>query len=274
MPELPEVETVRRILEPQIRGLSIRSVIVNRPEVVAYPDADTFIRTLRNQVVAGVDRRGKFLTIRLESGDRVSLHLRMTGCILFTPPDMMMEKHTHVILQMENGWELRFVDTRRFGRFWYLRADETDTVTGIGNLGKEPFDRDFDSKYLIDNLGKRKKPIKECLLEQKVVAGIGNIYSDEILFTSGIHPLKPANTLTNQEWEKLACEIPKQLEYFIDRNSMTPEEYLAGKGKDYRNTPYLRVYGRAGEACVKCGKALCRCVTGGRSSVFCPNCQT
>ncbi|MCD7762741.1 MAG: bifunctional DNA-formamidopyrimidine glycosylase/DNA-(apurinic or apyrimidinic site) lyase [Lachnospiraceae bacterium] len=274
MPELPEVETVRRILEPQLRGLSIKNVTVNRPEVVAYPDADSFIGSLRDQAVAGIDRRGKFLTIRLESGDRVSLHLRMTGCLLFTPPDMEMEKHTHVILQMENGWELRFSDTRRFGRFWYLKAEETDTVTGIPNLGKEPFDRDFGAQYLADSLGKRKKPIKECLLEQKVIAGIGNIYSDEILFSSGISPSKPANVLTGQEWETLAREIPGQLEYFIEMNGMTPEEYLAGKGKDYRNTPYLRVYGRAGKPCAKCGELLCRCVIGGRSSVYCPACQT
>ncbi|MCD7954419.1 MAG: bifunctional DNA-formamidopyrimidine glycosylase/DNA-(apurinic or apyrimidinic site) lyase [Lachnospiraceae bacterium] len=279
MPELPEVETVRRVLEPQIRGLVIKNAVVNRPEVVAYPDADAFIAALRNQVVAGIDRRGKFLSILLESGDGVIVHFRMTGCLLFTPPVFEMEKHTHIILQMENEWQLRFVDTRRFGRFWYLKADEMhkesgeDTVTGIGNLGKEPFDSDFNSRYLIDRLEKRRIPIKECLLDQKVIAGIGNIYSDEILFASGIDPRKPANELTDEEWNSLACEIPEQLTYFIEKNVISPEEYLAGKGKDYRNTPYLRVYGRSGKPCTKCGETLCKCVIGGRSSVYCPNCQ-
>ncbi|MCD8348863.1 MAG: bifunctional DNA-formamidopyrimidine glycosylase/DNA-(apurinic or apyrimidinic site) lyase [Lachnospiraceae bacterium] len=273
MPELPEVETVRRVIEPQIRGLSIQNVVVSRPEVIAYPDADTFAKDLQNQVVKGVGRRGKFLTIQLESGDRVVIHLRMTGCLLFTPPEYEVEKHTHIILQMNNGWELRFSDTRRFGRLWFLKADEADTVTGIQNLGKEPFDADFSAGYLADRLGKRKKPIKECLLDQKAIAGIGNIYSDEILFTSGIAPSKLANSLTDEEWEILADEIPKQLEYFIEKNSLTAEEYLAGKGKDYRNTPYLRVYGRAGKPCQKCGKTLQKSVIGGRSSVYCPGCQ-
>lgn len=273
MPELPEVETVRRVIEPQIRGLSIQNVVVSRPEVVAYPDADTFAKALKNQVVKGVRRRGKFLTILLQSGDRVAMHLRMTGCLLFTPPEYEMEKHTHIILQMNNGWELRFADTRRFGRFWYLRAEEADTVTGIQNLGKEPFDADFSAGYLADRLGKRKKSIKECLLDQKAIAGIGNIYSDEILFASGIAPSRLANSLTEEEWEVLANEIPKQLEYFIEKNSLTAEEYLAGKGKDYRNTPYLRVYGRAGKPCQKCGETLQKSVIGGRDSVYCPGCQ-
>ncbi|MCD8154231.1 MAG: bifunctional DNA-formamidopyrimidine glycosylase/DNA-(apurinic or apyrimidinic site) lyase [Clostridiales bacterium] len=273
MPELPEIETVKRIIEPQIIGLTIKDIIVNRPEVVAYPNADIFIKALQNQVIKGVKRRGKFLTILLESGDLVTVHLRMTGCLLFTPPDYETEKHTHIILRMDSGWELRFVDVRRFGRFWYLRCGEEDTVTGIRNLGKEPFDRDFSAQYLADRLGNRKKPVKECLMDQKVIAGIGNIYADEILFKSCISPRRPANTLTEQEWKTLAEEIPKQLKYFIEKNRMTPEEYLTEGGKNYRNTPYLRVYGKSGKSCPRCGEMLCRCVIGGRGSVYCPICQ-
>ncbi len=273
MPELPEVETVKRIIEPQIKGLSIRNVIVNRPEVVAYPDADRFIKSLRIQTVKGIERRGKFLTILLESGDRVSIHLRMTGCLLFAPPDFETARHTHIILQMSNEWNLQFTDTRRFGRFWYLKADEEDTVTGIRKLGMEPFDRGLNRQYLADRLGHRKKPIKECLLDQTIVAGIGNIYSDEILFASGIDPFRPANTLTGHEWDVLADNIPKRLEYFIEKNRISPEEYLAGKGRDYRNTPYLQVYGKTGQPCPVCGELLQRRVIGGRSSVYCPVCQ-
>ncbi|MCD8084701.1 MAG: DNA-formamidopyrimidine glycosylase [Clostridiales bacterium] len=273
MPELPEVETVRRVIEPQIKGLVIKEVIINRPEIVAHPDAELFRESLKNQVIREITRRGKFLTIWLESGDRISLHFRMTGRLLFTPPDFEMETHTHMILRMNQGWELRFVDTRRFGRFWYFKAGEADTATGIESLGKEPFDRDFSAQYLADRLEKRKKPIKECLMDQKVIAGIGNIYSDEILFESRLNPSRPANTLSDRDWETLADHIPEQLTYFIEKNRITPEEYLAGKGTDYRNTPYLRVYGRAGKPCPACGKLLCRRVIGGRGSVYCPNCQ-
>ena len=122
-------------------------------------------------------------------------------------------------------------------------------------------------------LGKRKKTIKECLLDQSVVAGIGNIYSDEILFAARIHPKRPANTLTTEEWNRLASVIPERLAFFVEKNEITPEEYLETKGQEYRNTPFLQVYGHGGEPCPVCGETLCRTVIGGRSSVYCPVCQ-
>ncbi len=274
MPELPEVETIKRIIEPQIQGLRIENITVNRPEIIAHPSVDEFCRCLRGQTVNNMTRRGKFLLIHLKSGDRLILHLRMTGCLLVTPDDYPQEKHTHLIFDLENGTELRYSDMRRFGRFWMLRKDEEDTYSGMEKLGLEPFSPEFHTEYLIEKLGKRKKPIKECLLDQSVIAGIGNIYSDEILFASKINPLKSANTLTDKEWNTLAEEIPKQLEFFIEKNRITPEDYLRGKGRDYRNTPYLRVYGRTKQPCPECGGALCKCVIGGRSSVYCPTCQS
>jgi formamidopyrimidine-DNA glycosylase len=232
MPELPEVETIRRIFEPQIKGYVITSVTVNRPEIVEHPTADDFCRLLVGQTVSVMTRRGKFLGIELTSGDCVILHLRMTGCLLVTPSDYPQEKHTHVVFHLKNGMELRFSDTRRFGRFWLLRKGKTDTYSGIGN-----------------------------------------IYSDEILFTAKIHPSCPANSLNAEEWECLASAIPERLSYFIEKNSLTPEEYLEGKGQNYRNTLFLQVYGHAGEPCPHCGNLLQRTVIGGRSSVYCPECQ-
>jgi formamidopyrimidine-DNA glycosylase len=273
MPELPEVETIRRTLEPQIKGSEITSVTVHRPEIVAHPAADDFCRLLVGQTVSAMTRRGKFLGIALTSGDSVILHLRMTGCLLATLPDYSQEKHTHVVFHLKNGMELRFSDTRRFGRFWLIRKGETDTYSGIDRLGLEPFDKDFNADYLQTYLGKRKKVIKECLLDQSMIAGIGNIYSDEILFTAKIHPSRPANSLTAEEWECLASVIPERLGYFIEKNSLTPEEYLESKGQNYRNTPFLQVYGHANEPCPHCGNLLQRTVIGGRSSVYCPECQ-
>ena len=273
MPELPEIEAIKRVIEPQIQGLAIEQVTVNRPEVIAHPAADEFCRRLTGQVFAGIQRRGKFLILCMESGDRLILHLRMTGCLLVAPEDYPEEKHTHFVFHLSGGRELRFSDTRRFGRFWLLRQGEADPYTGMEKLGREPFDPEFSTEYLRACLGKRKKAIKECLLDQSVIAGIGNIYSDEILFAARIHPERPANTLKKEEWDRLASAIPERLAFFIKTNETTPEEYLAAKGQDYRNTPFLRVYGHGGEPCPVCGEILCRSVIGGRSSVYCPVCQ-
>ena len=273
MPELPEVETIKRVLEPQIKGLSIQKVIAVRPEVIGYPTGAEFCSRLTKQSVSGMARRGKFLIVLLDGGDRLIIHLRMTGCLVLAPADYPQEKHTHVIIEMNDGSQLRFSDTRRFGRIWLLGDDETDTYSGVEKLGKEPFDADFSAVYLSACLGKRKKTIKECLMEQCVIAGIGNIYSDEILFAAGIYPARPANHLSGQEWTRLAEVIPRKLSFFIEKNNLTPEEYLESKGQNYRNTPFLQVYGKEGQSCPICGAALCRMVIGGRSSTFCPHCQ-
>ena len=140
-------------------------------------------------------------------------------------------------------------------------------------LGLEPFDPGICAEYFLARWGQRKRAIKECLLEQNVVAGIGNIYSDEILFAAKIHPARPASALTQADWERLAAAIPACLRYFIEKNRISPEEYWQTKGQYYRNTPFLRVYGRAGQACAICGASLQRIAIGGRSSVFCPVCQ-
>ncbi|MCM1499277.1 MAG: bifunctional DNA-formamidopyrimidine glycosylase/DNA-(apurinic or apyrimidinic site) lyase [Clostridium sp.] len=273
MPELPEVETIKNVIEPQIQGLIIEKATVRRPEVTAHPAADEFCRRLTGQTISHMSRRGKFLMIWLNNGDHILLHLRMTGCLLLAPADFPEEKHTHILFQLNNGMELRFSDTRRFGRFWLLRENETDTYSGVEKLGIEPFDKELTTQYLEAHFGKRKKAIKECLLEQTCIAGIGNIYSDEILFTAGIYPAHPANCLRHTEWGRLAAVIPERLSYFIETNKIPPEEYLETRGKDYRNTPFLQVYGKAGKPCPKCGATLCHTVIGGRSSVYCPACQ-
>ena len=273
MPELPEVETIRRVLEQQIKGLTITAVTVNRPEVIGHPTVEEFCQILTGQTMETMTRRGKFLSVLLNSGDYFVLHLRMTGCLLLTPADYPAEKHTHIVFYLSSGDELRFSDTRRFGRFWLFRKGESDTYSGMDKLGLEPFDTGLTAGYLQQHFGKRKKAVKECLLDQSVIAGIGNIYSDEILFAAKIHPARPANSLSKTVWERLAAAVPERLAYFIEKNALTPEEYLESKGQDYRNTPFLQVYGRGGEPCPNCGAILCRMTVGGRSCVYCPKCQ-
>ena len=214
---MPEVEAIRQVLEPQVQGLTIQDIGVHRPEIIEHPSADEFCGRLMGQTFDRAERRGKFLLLWLESGDHIVLHLRMTGCLLVTPADMPEEKHTHLVFRLSNGKELRFSDTRRFGRFWLIANEETDTYSGIEKLGVEPMSSDCSAEYLRERLGKRKKAIKECLLDQNIVAGIGNIYSDEILFAARLHPARPANSLTADEWTRLATAIPQQLAYFIKK---------------------------------------------------------
>ncbi len=217
MPELPEVETVKSVIEPQVAGRTIERVAVRRPEVIAHPDAEAFCRRLAGQVFAGMARRGKFLVFHLASGGHVLLRLRMTGCLLATPGDCPEEKHTHVVFSLAGGKELRFSDTRRFGRFWLMESGEEDTYSGAASLGMEPFDSRLTGAYLQERFGRRKKAIKECLLDQSAIAGIGNIYSDEILFLAKIRPTCPACCVTAEKWQRLAEIIPKCLNYFIEK---------------------------------------------------------
>lgn len=273
MPEMPEVETIRRIIEPQIKGRKIVSVIINNPQVIAYPDAPVFVELLTGQTVLYMSRRGKFLTVHLESGDRLVLHLRMTGQLLVTPEAYPMEKHTHLIAEMSGGSQIRYIDVRRFGRFWYLKAEETDTVTGQDKLGLEPLDKNLTASYLQEKLGRRKKTIKEMLHDQSVVAGIGNIYSDEILYAAGIYPEEKCMDLDAGDWVCLTEKIQEIIRWGIAVNDMTAEEYLSGKGKAYRNISCLKVYGRENQRCGQCNTVIERVVIGGRSSCYCPSCQ-
>lgn len=239
MPELPEVETVKRIIEPQIRGLKITGVDVCNRQIIAHPTQDEFVEILLGRIFVGMERRGKFLIFLMDNGDKMILHLRMTGQLLVTEQDYLLEKHTHLIIHLKNGKQIRYIDVRRFGRFWYIKKNESESITGIDKLGPEPFDEQFTAEYLKGKLSKKKKAIKEMLHDQSVIAGIGNIYSGEILYEAGIHPQTLCFELTECEWNKLAETIPQILRWAIEKNQMTPAEYLEGKGKEYRNSPFF-----------------------------------
>ena len=160
MPELPEIETIKHVIEPQITGLAIEKATVLRPEVIAHPAADEFCKAVTGQTVLAMERRGKYLIFHLTQKSRVILHLRMTGCLLVAPPGCPMERHTHVVLQFSNGMELRFSDTRRFGRFWLIPFGEEDTDSGIGKLGPEPFSAGCNAGFCRPGWGNGKRPSK------------------------------------------------------------------------------------------------------------------
>lgn len=271
MPELPEVETIRRVLHPQMTGRTMISASIRTPGVIAHPEPAAFIEGIEGKRVNDTGRRGKFLIIMMEGGSRLVIHLRMTGCLLIAPEGYPEEAHTHVTISLDDGNELRFSDTRRFGRLWLIDNGQ-DACTGMERLGPEPF-YGIDSSYLQNKLGRSRRKIKQCLMDQAAIAGIGNIYSDEILFSASIDPRREACTLSADEWRRLARMIPERLSFFIERNMITPEEYLETKGRDYRNTPFLQVYGHEGEPCPVCGSKLEHTVIAGRGSTFCPVCQ-
>lgn len=273
MPELPEVETVRRILDAQICGRRIAALTAQRPEVLAHPAAAEFCRAVEGARFRALGRRGKYLLLPLDTGDEIILHLRMTGQLLATPAEYPPCKHTHVIFDLDDGSQLRFIDARRFGRLWLRRAGEADDFSGLGKLGPEPLDPDIDDETLQAAMGKRRAAIKACLLDQAAVAGIGNIYADESLFEAGIRPGRAACTLSAAEWRALAAAIPRVLRRALEGDRMTPEEYLAGAAQWYREESFFHVYGRAGSPCPRCGATLLRAVIGGRGSVYCPACQ-
>lgn len=273
MPELPEVETIRRVIAPQICGAAISAVSLFSPAVIAHPQAEAFAAALKGQRITAVDRRGKYLIFRLQNGGRVLLHLRMTGCLLVTPSDWPCEKHTHVVFDLDNGRALRFSDLRRFGRFWYFEQAEEDAISGLSKLGVEPFDPALTGAYLAARLSKSRRCIKECLLDQTVVAGIGNIYADETLFRAGIRPQTPACALSEAQWALLAREIPQMIAFAIEKNAISAEDYLQTRGQDYRNTPFLQVYGHGKEPCPRCGQTLIKATVGGRGTVWCATCQ-
>lgn len=274
MPELPEVETIKRIIEPQIADRKIEEVEIFNAQIIAHPSADMFRQQLIEQNFIGMSRRGKFLSFRLNGGGQLFLHLRMTGQLLAVPKDYPLEKHTHLIIHLDNGNQVRYIDVRRFGRFWYIEKDESESITGIDKLGIEPFDEQFTAEYLKNKLANKKKSIKEMMLDQSVIAGIGNIYSDEILYLTGIYPETKCTELTDDDWEKLSKVIPQELSWAIEINLTTPEEYLASKGKEYRNTPFLKVYGHEGKQCSICNSLFEKIKVGGRSSCYCPKCQS
>ena len=272
MPELPEVETVRRVLEPHLLKKTITEVKIHNAQVIAAPLPEQFAEGMTGQSVAAFTRRGKFLRLLFDSGDYLTVHLRMTGCLTVEPKTIPAEKHTHVRFSLGDGNELRYEDVRRLGKIWFTRNGAED-FSGIKELGIEPFDGTLNAAYLRGKCQNSKKPVKSMLLDQSIVAGIGNIYSDEILFAAGIRPDKPCSALTADDYERIAAAIPERINFFIEKNEISFEEYALSKGKDYRNTPYLQVYGKGGEPCPACGNTLQRTVIGGRSSVFCPHCQ-
>lgn len=271
MPELPEVETIRRDLAPLLTGRQVVGVDVIDGKAVRQPEMDRFIEGLKGQVIEGVRRRGKYLLLPLSSGQTLVVHLKMTGALLWRPAGYPPDPHTRAVWRLDQGQEIRFADTRRLGNLWLVDAPALDSL--IGELGPEPLDPSFTPQVLAARLGRRSAPIKATLLDQTMVAGLGNIYADESLWEAAIQPLRPAAKLATPEVTRLHEAIGQVLSRALANRGTSFSDYRDAQGRPGANQGHLRVYGRAGQACYRCGAIIQRMVLRGRSSYFCSTCQ-
>ncbi len=292
MPELPEVETVRRGLEQKLKSFIIKRVEVCRESTVAYPICKKdFIEGLQNSLINKWDRRGKYLIADLRkterdninSGNKISLvkngflvvHLRMTGYFTFNNGITNPCKHTRIRFFDNNNNELRYIDIRSFGQMWWVRDGllPKDIIKGLGSLGPEPFSENFNLNYLAKIISKKTRSIKTILLDQTIVAGIGNIYADESLYSAGISPFREARTIKRNELKKLRIAIVEVLKTSIGAGGTTFSDFRDLEGENGSFGLQTNVYRRTGKQCRKCKNLIERQKISGRSTHWCRKCQ-
>lgn len=281
MPELPEVETLRLGLNQVTLAQPIRGGDVLLSRTIAHPlNIDEFLTGIRKVTITDWQRRGKYLLAKLAKSDKsdagwLGVHLRMTGQLLWLNQEEPLQKHTRVRFFFPDNKELRFVDIRTFGQIWWVTPLQTpeSIITGLGKLGPEPFSDEFSIQYLVRKLRRCQRAIKTMLLDQSLVAGLGNIYADEVLFLSGIRPETLCKALNREKIEGLHKAIIQVLQTAIESGGTTFSDFLNVLGVNGNYQGIAWVYGRTGEPCRVCSTPIERLKLGGRSSHFCPNCQ-
>lgn len=273
MPELPEVETVKNTLKRLVLEKTIDHVRVFWPNIIKYPDdVEAFKHMVEGQTIHDIKRKGKFLLFQLDDVVLVS-HLRMEGKYSVHPETDSVKKHTHIIFTFMDGEELRYNDVRKFGTMHVFKKGTEFAQKPLNHLGPDPFDEKFTTAYLYEKLKKTERAIKAVLLDQTVVAGLGNIYVDETLFRAGIHPLKKASKLTKKETKSVQQAAITTLEQAVAQGGTTIRSYLNGQGEMGMFQQELFVYGQEDQACKKCGKPIIKMKIGGRGTHLCVSCQ-
>jgi formamidopyrimidine-DNA glycosylase len=268
MPELPEVETVRRSLAP-IVGQTIEALDVREPRLRRRVTGDLRTRTIGKKVVR-LDRCGKYLLIHLSGGDAVLAHLGMTGTFTIVPASKPSEAHDHVRFAFEGGSALVFNDPRRFG---LIVVGRPDSFVELTQMGPDPLSTEFSPGWLRQLTRGRKRPVKNLLMDQRLVAGIGNIYANEILFEAGVRPSRQARRLRLAELDRLHAATRNVLGEAIKSGGSSISDYRDGSGQPGYFQLTFRVYDRGGKPCLKCATTVRRVVHAGRSSFYCPKCQ-
>ncbi len=269
MPELPEVETVRNELEPHVVGRSISGVTLFWEGMLRQPSPAEFYSRISRQEITGLSRRGKYLIFSLSSGDLLVIHLKMSGSLIVGKDSSEPPKYSRAIIRLDNGTSIFFSDPRKFGTMQLVK----DKTSVLGKLGPEPLEADFTPEVLARRLSKRKAPIKAVLLDQGFIAGIGNMYADEALFFAGIHPLRPANSLSQDEVARLHSAIQQVLSSAITNKGASIVNYLRPGGEQGTAQFQFKVAHGRGKNCPNCGTLLKRIVVRNRGTYFCPKCQ-
>ena len=273
MPELPEVETIRRGLEPRLVGQRITGVRVRQAHLRHVVDVQKLQEQAVGRTILGVERRAKYLLVHLSPDRVLVLHLGMTGRLRVGPPALVDALHDHLIFQLGPDWELRFHDTRRFGMCFLTTIAELPVHPSLCRLGPEPLSLDFSARYLKERAQGLRRPIKNFLMDASIVVGVGNIYASESLYLARIRPTREVGNLKTLHWNRICQAIQQVLQSAIDNRGTTFSDYVDSEGRqgDFQNQ--LLVYGREGAPCLRDRRRIQRIVQAGRSSYYCPGCQ-
>jgi formamidopyrimidine-DNA glycosylase len=273
MPELPEVETIRQQLEPHLVGRRFDRVEILDPRLVRPFEPVAVAAELEGEEVSALERRGKYLIVRFESGRALLIHLRMTGSLRHAAKGTLADDpHRRAVVNLDDGSDVAYRDVRRFGTLQLLEPGELEPYLEQ-RLGVEPLERTFTARKLAERLVGRRAPIKAALLDQRTVAGLGNIYVDEALWRAQVHPLRPAGTLDADELARLTRSIRDALKAGVKRQGASLRDYSTPDGGRGRMQDRFRVYGREGRPCQRCGTPIDKIRTAGRGTWYCPNCQ-
>ena len=276
MPELPEVETVRLGLVPAMEGQTIASTRLFRRDL-RHPFPEGFAQKVKNAKILSLGRRAKYIIATLDSGVAIIMHLGMTGSFRIKTPnefdDSDLTKHDHILFEMKNGTAVIYNDPRRFGFVDLWTSNDLENYPRLIELGPEPLTREFNVDTLRANLANKKTPIKSALLDQKVVAGLGNIYVCEALFLSGISPLRIASTVSKRKMPTLVQAINVTIQAAIDSGGSTLRNFSHADGTMGYFQHKFNVYDKEGQPCIRCSRSIKRIVQSGRSTFYCTNCQ-
>jgi formamidopyrimidine-DNA glycosylase len=273
VPELPEVETTARGLRARlVERTIVRAGEIDWPRMLPNAEPALVEAALPGERVEAVERRGKYLLLRLGSGATLAIHRKMSGNLVLRPAGSPRERHTHLVLTFDDGAELHFVDPRKFGRIYYFPDAESLDAFVAARLGPEPL-ADLTAERLGALLGARRGRLKSLLLDQRFLAGVGNLYADEALWRAGLNANRQAGSLTPDEVARLAESIRTVLESAIERRGTSFSSYLDAEGEAGENQDHLLVYGRAGQPCRRCGATIERRVIAQRGTWYCPRCQ-
>jgi formamidopyrimidine-DNA glycosylase len=273
VPELPEVETVRLGLEPVLVGRRFEHVDILDPRLTRPVDPGAVAAELTRERVSALERRGKYLIVRFESGRVLLVHLRMTGSFRYGPRGALVaDPYRRAVVMLDNGSDVAYRDVRRFGTWLVVRPDELEPYLAE-RLGLDPLGGGFTPPALAERLAGRRAPLKAALLDQRTIAGLGNIYADEALWRAQLHPLRPAGSLDADETTRLRHAVEAALKTGLERQGATLRDYAQPDGSAGGMQSEFRVYGRAGEPCERCGTPIEKTRAGGRGTWYCPACQ-